>query len=162
MIDNAAPETAAAPVVIDTAADAEALCRDIEATMTALSEIIEQESALVRMAKISDSAELEERKADLARHYVAGMKVVKAHRDRLKTLAPAAMERLRDLNATFHSELQINLAVLATAKAVAEDIVRGVSEAVNRQNRVRGYSADGRVQPRSYSSAGAIAIDRST
>ncbi|MCC2111839.1 MAG: hypothetical protein KDJ16_07390 [Hyphomicrobiales bacterium] len=162
MTENVSPEPAATIPAINSTADAEALCHEIETTMVALSDIIEQESALVRKSKISETAELENQKADLARRYVADMKVVKAHRDQLKALAPAAMDRLRDLNDAFHSELQINLAVLATAKAVAEDIVRGVSDAVNRQNRIPGYSRDGRAQPRTYSSAGAIAVDRST
>ena len=146
---------------IETPAEAETLCRDIEATMRALSELIERETALVRKAEIARTAELEERKSELARRYVDEMKQVRAHRDHLVALAPDAMARLRDLNTTFHSELQINLAALATARAVAEDLVRGVSEAVGRKRRLATYSRQGRVEKPTGPGGTAITVDRS-
>ena len=147
--------------VIESADEAAALCADIEATMTALTDVIEQESALVRQTRISETAELEARKSDLARRYVAEMKVVRAQRDHLAALAPDSMGRLRDLNDRFHAQLQINLAVLATAKAVAEDIVRGVSEAVGKRRRVTTYARDGRMAQAPRTTANAVTVDRS-
>ena len=62
---------------------------------------------------------------------------------------PREIDALRQRHDVFHALLQINLTVLATAHAVSEGIMRGVSEEVNAQDRRRStYGASGARRPR--------------
>jgi hypothetical protein len=68
---------------------------------------------------------------------------------------------MRRRHEEFAALLKINLAVLATAREVAEDIVRGVSEAVGRAAGPRTYGPTSGVRHPTATGARGIAIDRS-
>jgi hypothetical protein len=57
---------------------------------------------------------------------------------------PDALEALRRRHDAFRSLLQTNLTVLATAHAVSEGIVRGVSGEIARKSSPQSYGATGR------------------
>ncbi|MEZ5839605.1 MAG: hypothetical protein R3D02_03970 [Hyphomicrobiales bacterium] len=135
-----------APVLLVTRNDAEQVCGRIVETMEKLQAVIVEETRLLKAAKIASASELAVLKAELARQYAADMKFAKEQQQALSKLAPVWVDRIRRLHETFRAELQMNLAVLATAKAVSEGLVRGVSEQVNNRNRPQTYGQHGRMQ----------------
>ena len=61
----------------------------------------------------------------------------------MRELAPDLFEALVRRHDTFRALLQINLTVLATAHAVSEGIVRGVSGEMARKSSPQTYGATG-------------------
>jgi hypothetical protein len=69
---------------------------------------------------------------------------LKANLAFMSSAIPDAVVSLRERHGTFQALLQINLTVLATAHAVSEGIMRGVSDEVNRKAAPQTYGASGR------------------
>jgi hypothetical protein len=139
---TSAPE--AGPHLVSTTAEARALVGHLGDVMDALLGLVEEETALVRAGRLSEVARLERTKADLANLYLADATRVKLSSPYLKQAIPDALDGLRRRHDTFHALLQINLTVLATAQAVSEGIMRGVSNELVRKASPRTYGASGR------------------
>ena len=69
---------------------------------------------------------------------------MKAAREFIAQSLPEALERLRPRHEAFQALLQTNLTVLATAHAVSEGIIRGVSGELARKQAPSTYGASGR------------------
>ena len=130
-----------------------AMIAHLSGVMDELLAIIEQETALVRAGKLSDAAQLSQRKTDLATSYMSDAMRLKASPGMAAHLARHEIDDLRQRHDLFHALLQINLTVLATAHAVSEGIMRGVHEEVTRKSVPQTYGASGRAAapPRSAS-----------
>ncbi len=138
------PAPALATRPISTLGEAQHAIANLERIMDGLLATVEQETALVRGGKISDAANLEEAKSELAGRYLAETERLKASKDFLGRCLPEALAALRRRHDAFHAILQMNLTVLATAHAVSEGIVRGVSDEINRTQVPQTYGASGR------------------
>ncbi len=133
--------TTLVPVV--TRGDAESLADHLSQVMDALVNVVEQETEMVRAGRLRDAAQLENTKTDLARAYVADTMRLKASRGFLSQAVPDTMRKLGQRHDTFRAVLQMNLTVLATAHAVSEGIVRGVSNELARKDAPSTYGATG-------------------
>ena len=129
--------------------------------MDALAGLVRRESDLVRAGRIGQATQLATGKAELSRLYLADATRLRASRDVLSRLAPARIEALKERHAAFRSLLQTSLTVLATAHAVSEGIVRGVSSEMARKAAPQTYGRSGRPTPPKPNSAPAIAVSRS-
>ena len=98
------------------------LCARIEATMEALLQLIEAESELLRSGKTVAAAALESGKNGYARAYMDELDVLRVVGAELDHHAPGSVERLRRRHEEFVSVLQIDMAALATARAVSEAV----------------------------------------
>lgn len=114
--------------------DAMNFCSALSGTMEALLSVIEMETDLVRAGKLREAGELQADKARLIHEYTRGMMTAKDHAIALGNLAPAATQSLRRQHGEFQPILRINLAVLATAREVAGNIVSSVAKAVGAKN----------------------------
>jgi hypothetical protein len=144
---SAQPPPAAAPAAIrpiSSLGEAQHAIANLERIMDALLATVEQETALVRGGKISDAASLDDAKSELAGRYLAETERLKASKEFVGRCLPDALAALRRRHDSFHAILQINLTVLATAHAVSEGIVRGVSDEINRAQVPQTYGANGR------------------
>jgi hypothetical protein len=112
--------------------------------MDGLLGLVEQETKLVRQGKLSEVARLEGKKTGLARLYLADTARLQASQPYLTKTVPGVLQVLRERHNTFRAMLQINLTVLATAHAVAEGIIRGVCDEMNRKSAPQTYGASGR------------------
>jgi hypothetical protein len=124
--------------------EAEQTILNLGRVMDTLIETVEQETALVRAGKLTDAEALASVKAELAGHYLATTERLKASRQFVSRNLPDALANLRRRHDAFHAILQMNLTVLATAHAVSEGIVRGVSDEINRTQVPQTYGATGR------------------
>jgi hypothetical protein len=125
-------------------AEAQQLIGHLSDVMDALLGLVEEETRLVRQGKLTEMARLGEKKTALARLYLADTTRLQASEPYLKQTVPGVLQVLRERHNTFRAMLQINLTVLATAHAVAEGIIRGVSEEMNRKSGPQTYGASGR------------------
>lgn len=144
---------------ITTRAEAEAECATLERTMNSLLQAIEEETALVRAGKLRQAGELQPRKAELMQSYIAMMNRTRNNSVSLGNLAPNAVAELRRRHAEFQAVLKINLAVLSTAREVAEGLVRTVAKSVGSVQPPRTYGRNGS-GPAPATSAHGIAVNR--
>jgi hypothetical protein len=159
---NASPVPATAkPKPVSTPAEAQALASHLDEVMDALLQVVEHETELVRAGRITEAGRLETSKNDLARLYVADTLALNASVKYFQAQQPALLKHLRQGYDNFHALLQLNLTVLATAHAVSEGLIRGVSAEVARKSQPQVYGASGRhAAPRSGASA-PVAIAKS-
>ncbi len=139
------------------AGEAEQALADLNGIMDRLIATIEEETARARTGRLAAAAELSEGKLELARLYTTESQRVKAS---LIGQAPDALDRLRERHAAFQSLLQTNLTVLATAHAVSEGIIRGVSGELARKQVPSTYGASGRSNAPGAKASQPLALSR--
>ena len=149
------------PALISSAAEAERAIANLNIIMDRLIEAVEEETARVRAGRLREATELDEAKVELARRYAAESERVKAARGIIAKFLPDALEALRQRHGAFQKLLQTNLTVLATAHAVSEGIIRGVSGELARKHTPQSYGATGRSNGPSAKTSQPLAISRS-
>src|SRR5947207_3066410 len=132
------------PAPITTAAQAREAIAHLTDVMDALVAIVQEETELVRAGKLAAANGLEPTKTELTRRYVSGTLRLRSNRKHLSDIVPDLLADLRKHHDLFRALLQINLTVLATAHAVSESIVRGVSSELARTSAPQTYGASGR------------------
>jgi hypothetical protein len=133
---------------------------DLCATMDEILQIVEQETALVRAGALVEASKLQAAKTDLANRYYAGASQIKAMIPALQSAQAPALAELKRKHNEFRALLQINLTVLATAHAVSEGIMRGVSDELARKAAPSTYGASGRTNAPKPSAAQPLAVSR--
>lgn len=93
--------------------------------------------------RIGEALEREIRKTELAGAYMRGLETVKANAVALARFAPDDVQLLKDAHLAFGDLLQTNQAVLATARAVSETIVRDLAKDAGRTSQPQGYGSTG-------------------
>jgi hypothetical protein len=111
-------------------------------TIAALAEVLEQETRLVRAGQLGEARDLQASKAALSTRYIVAARQLRANGG--QRFEPDAQTELRLRHERLQSLLQINLAVLATAHAVTESLVRGAITEVARKQEPRTYGPGGR------------------
>ncbi|MEX0753163.1 MAG: hypothetical protein WD073_09595 [Xanthobacteraceae bacterium] len=153
-------EAFAAPSPAETASEVEALMARLLEAMDALIAMIEQETALVREGHLREAVQIERSKSEFARSYVSDLTRLSASGPALAKAAPEILESFRQRHARFHELLRTNMTVLATAHAVSEDLIRGVSGELARKTAPQTYGASGRPAVSSPSTIHPLAVSR--
>jgi hypothetical protein len=166
MQQSTATATPASPApaqefMITNEAEAAAVLIEIRRLMGELCDIVEEETALVRAGHLTAAASVAERKSELAGAFMARALRVQASVRYLARATPQLLDELRAQHEVFRAALQINLTVLATARAVSEGILRGVSNELARRSTVNTYGASGRREDPAARAAIPIAVSRS-
>lgn len=144
-MSNAAVPVKSEPIrPVTSPSEAQALVKHLFDVMDALLGTVEEETELVRAGRLVEAAKLEPTKAELSLMYIADTTRIKASRSYLARTTPAIVDDLRQRHDMFKAVLQINLTVLATAHAVSESILRGVSHELARKATPAGYGASGK------------------
>jgi len=146
---------------IANASAAEKAIADLESIMDQLEQALTEETARVRAGKLRDAGTLSETKIEFARLYAVESTRIRAAKETIERWVPGAFERLRTRHNTFQDLLQTNLTVLATAHAVSEGIIRGVSGELARKQAPSTYGANGRAQAPSTKATQPLALSRS-
>ena len=131
---------------VSNAAEAELLVNHVIDVMDTLLALVEKETELVRAGRLTEATALEESKAQLSQLYLADTERLRASRGFFAGTVPEILDALRKRHELFHALLQINLTVLATARAVSESIMRGVSDELTRKAAPQGYGVTGRAE----------------
>jgi hypothetical protein len=160
---NAAPSLSplSAPAPLASAEEAESLCTHLVEVMDTLIGLAEQETNLLRSGRIAAAAKLFAAKGELAQSYIVATLRLRASRPNLSRLMSIdQLQALRRRHDRFRALLQTNLTVLATAHAVSEGIVRGVSGEMARKAAPQTYGASGRTVAPHKSVAQPLALSR--
>src|SRR5262249_4194591 len=137
-------ESMMSPAPVKTAAEADALVTQMIGVIADLSDVLQQETEHLRAGRVSAASAVAEPKHDLSRRYVAGTRRRKASGPKLARGAPDRRAARQERQAALRALLQPNLTVRATAHAVSEGIVRGVSKEITRRSVPHTYGASGR------------------
>lgn len=149
------------PAPIATGSDAERAVADLNVIMDDLLRTVEEETAHVRAGHLREAVKLSEAKVVLARRYATESARVRAAKDIVEQSLPKALDALRARHENFHAVLKKNLTVLATAHAVSEGIIRGVSGELARKQAPSTYGATGRANVPSPRASQPLAVSRS-
>ena len=160
MTSTQATSQLASPAPIATAEEAERLVARVIEVMDTLVDVVRQETDLVRAGRLSAATKLEPAKSDLTRQYVVDTLRLRANQKYLAEVAPDMLSQAQQRHETFRALLQINLTVLATAHAVSEGIVRGVSGALARKAAPQTYGSSGRHVTPGRSAGQPLALSR--
>jgi hypothetical protein len=125
------------------APDAAAMVAGLTATLDSLAALIARETELVRRARLGEAATLAPQKRDLVVAYLAGLESVRRSRPDIACEVPQEVERLRGRHDALRAVVDTNLAVLGTARAVAESLIRDVVEEMARQRAPTVYGRSG-------------------
>ncbi len=142
---------------IATKGDAEQALAGLNDIMDRLMATLEEETVRARAGRVAAVAELSATKIELARLYSVESERVKGG---LARILPDAIESLRKRHAAFRSLLQTNMTVLATAHAVSEGIIRGVSGQLARKRAPSTYGATGKANALSPKASQPLALSR--
>ncbi len=154
---NAQPQ----PNAIASAAEAAQAIDTLSAIMDRLIATVEDETEHMRAGRLHDALALEETKTELARSYTAESGRLKAAEAIVARVQPNAIKDLRSRHERFQELLQTNLTVVATAHAVSEGIIRGVSGELAKKRAPSTYGATGRANAPSRSASQPMAVSRS-
>ncbi len=141
-------------------AEAQQVVGHLSDVMDALLALVEEETQHVRLGRLTEVPRLAEKKAKLARLYLGDTARLQASQTYLSKAVPGVLQVLRERHNTFRAMLQINLTVLATAHAVAEGIIRGVSNEINKAAAPQLYGANGSRTAPPPRSAQPLAVSR--
>ncbi|MEJ2624787.1 MAG: hypothetical protein P8Z80_09680 [Pseudolabrys sp.] len=157
----AEPNAPAETPAIANAADAALAVETMSDILDRLIDTVETETEHLRAGHLRAALALEQTKSELARTYAAESARLKAASTIVARLAPDTMRDLRARHDRFQSLLQTNLTVLATAHAVSEGIIRGVSGELARKRTPSTYGASGRANAPNARAAQPMAVSRS-
>ena len=108
-------------------------------TMEALEAVLDEETAEMAAGRIQSALAQEARKSELAAGYLRGLEHARANAVALARFAPEAASRLKAAHVGFRAAVERNQAVIATARAVSEGLVKGVADEMARQKRPAAY-----------------------
>jgi len=145
---------------LTSAAEAEAVIRHLFEVMDGLLAIVEQETSLVRAGNLIEAQKLEAKKSELSRMYITATSRIRASQRFLNRATPGLADDLRKRHDLFRAVLQMNLTVLATAHAVSESIMRGVSAELARKATPNAYGATGQATKPPASSQKPLTLSR--
>lgn len=147
------------PPVITSAELALKLVAKLDQAMNELLALLQEETRLIKAGHLKAAGVLQEEKNEKATLYTRLMLVARDEIEVLKLYAPEETRALIKRHELFRSEVQINLAVLDTAKDVAEGLMRTVADEVGRSERPSTYGRPGTPTTTSTAARG-IAINR--
>ena len=145
----------------DGATEAARAVASLEKIMDHLEQTLAEETARVRAGRLREAMTLDVAKIEGVRLYLQESERIKAAKDVIARSAPGLLDRLRKRHDSFQRLMRTNLTVLATAHAVSEGIIRGVSGELARKQAPSSYSASGRAQSPSAKLSPPLAVSRS-
>lgn len=156
---GAAP--AAKPAPIATTEESERAVARLNAIMDRLEILVSEETGRIRAGELRAAIERDEEKAELGRIFASESERLRASATMVSASLPDSIRRLQARHESFRKLLQTNLTVLATAHAVSEGIIRGVSGELTRKQAPSTYGANGRANQPPPSAAQPLSVSRS-
>jgi len=139
--------------------DPSELCARTDAALTRLVDTLSRETMLLRAGKLREAGELAAEKTLAAEDYTVLARAVQRQAPRLEQAVPIVLDRLRKRHESLATQMAENLRVLATARAVAEDLLEDVAQAVGAEKKAKTYSAAGTAPPPKTQASG-LSVNR--
>ena len=113
----------------------------------------------MRAGKLKDAATLTAEKTQAAEDYTVLARTIQRQTPRLSEEVPNLLSDLRKRHESLATQMAENLRVLATARAVAEDLLGDVAKTVGAERTATTYSAKGSAPPPKSQAAG-LSVNR--
>lgn len=155
MMTNAAERLAA----LDSLPAAE-LCALAMDTLESLVVVLNQETTMLRAGRARDASELTADKTRLAQDYMGLARSVQRQSARLRAEAPEMVEALLAGHDKLATQMAENLRVIATARAITEDLLTDVAQAISAKARPKTYGANGELTGQPPQVASGVSINR--
>jgi hypothetical protein len=144
------------------AGDAEAIVATALDALDALQPLVALETERLRDGKVTAALELADEKAVAARRYQLALEAIRANAVAIGRFRPPSLPLLRSRHEAFAGVLDLNMAVLATARTVSESLVRELAADVAQAQVPQGYGANGLAPSQGYRTpASPLAVSRS-
>jgi flagellar biosynthesis/type III secretory pathway chaperone len=130
-----------------------------EGTLSALVQVMNQETTLLRAARHREAMELSPEKTRLAQDYVIYSRAVQRQIERLKVEAPKDIARLKAGHERLATQMAENLKVIATVRTVTEELLSDVAQRVAASSRPKTYGAGGELTG-AKATTGGLALNR--
>ena len=140
--------------------DANELCRITDTKLTALVDIMNRETMLLRAGHLKEASTLTAEKTQLSQDYVMLARSVQREGERLRKEAPIRLDRLQQRHESLATQMAENLRVLATAKTVAEDLISDIATTIGKNARPDTYNTAGHLSSSSPQIARGLSVDR--
>lgn len=111
----------------------------ISASQT-LGELLNRETILMKAGKVRQALDLEPQKEATTKIYMVTMEHVKANLLALKRFSEKHLLQFKESELRFQSIVQENQIVIATTKAVTEDLIRSLASETQSKTQVTGYN----------------------
>jgi len=138
------------------------LCGLATGTLESLVVILNQETTLLRAGRAREAGELTAEKTRLAQDYMGYARSVQRQGVRLKAEAPQQVEALFARHEALATQMAENLRVIATARAVTEDLLTDVAQAITAKARPKTYGANGTLTGQPPQAASGVSINRAS
>ncbi|MCV6576462.1 MAG: flagellar protein FlgN [Cohaesibacter sp.] len=148
-----------AKIPISEKEDVRRIVSAIERIMDALDELLAEECALLREGKLQEATELVDVKNQLAIQYMLLQKTIVNNAAIVRDLSPQDAEELQRRHYLFQNSLRTNLAVVATAREVASELVQNVNKDVQKAGSTNTYGQTGTLPSAPVQKRG-IAVDK--
>lgn len=136
------------------------LCGIALSTLERLVSILNEETVLLRAGRVREAGELTAEKTRLAQDYMGFARSVQRELPRLRAEAPAMVEALKVRHEQFATQMAENLRVIATARAVTEELLTDVANAMSARARPKTYGASGTMSGQPPVAAAGVSINR--
>lgn len=136
------------------------LCGIALSTLERLVSILNEETMLLRAGRVREAGELTAEKTRLAQDYMGFARSVQRELPRLRAEAPAMVEALKVRHEQFATQMAENLRVIATARAVTEELLTDVANAMSAKARPKTYGASGTMSGQPPVAAAGVSINR--
>jgi hypothetical protein len=136
------------------------LCALAMNTLESLVVILNQETTLLRAGRMRAAGELTAEKTRLAQDYMGFARSVQRQAARLRAEAPALVDDLFARHDRLATQMAENLKVIATARAVTEDLLSDVAKAMTERSRPKTYGANGAITGQPPQPASGVSINR--
>lgn len=138
------------------------LCNALQESVARLTDLMDQETALLAENRHRDIVALQEEKTGLARDFLKQFTAFKANAPFIGASAPSQTDRLRRSLRAFGRCIERNLNSLDAARAVSQGLVQAMFTMATRVNAGPScYGRDAAVGPSGSTRPTAIALDRS-
>jgi flagellar biosynthesis/type III secretory pathway chaperone len=136
------------------------MCARAEKTLTALLTVMNEETTLLRAGHYKQAATVTAEKARISQEYVVIARAVQRASPRLKIEQPAMLNKLRDMHESFATQMAENLRVLATARAVTQNLLSDVAQHVGTSKKTQTYGANGSMPSAAIAPSPGLSINK--
>ncbi len=133
---------------------------NIRAVLQELHHVVEQETDLIHKAHVREAHRLEAAKKELSRQFFTAIDLLKRNLGEFRQHAPEGLKTLAMEHGAFQTLLERNMAVLATAHAVTEGIVRQAARFAAAERMPQGYGANGAAPVPNLHKAGPMMVTK--
>ncbi len=104
------------------------------AVTESLTDVIQQENTLLKERRPRDTIKLQAEKAKLTATYGQELQTLKRQSQSVRQSHPQSLDRLRSVTDRFQETLAIHVRLVTTLKNVTENVIKQISDEVNRRN----------------------------